>query len=483
MTNGKKFFFDVSWALSSTGVKALIAFLLSIVIGRNLGASDLGLYNLVFSIYNIGIIIPAFLISSALIKFVSENQKCQDKLDQIISCVSVSNISLSLIISIVIFFLAKPLSVFFKIPELKNLIKFICIIFPFVAIFQTNIGVLNGLRRMRSFAFFMILQDVMVFLLTFIFVINGFGVFGVLSGLIFAMAITALISFLNIRNIFTFSFTSFKQNLIEILSFGSKSFCGGIMNEINYRADIVLIGYFLTAKDVGYYSVAILLSRFFWIFPQSIQKIAYPATTSYWYDNKKAELQSMITKTMKFNACIVLFLGLLAIFYVEDIIAIAYNKSFLSSISPFLILLTGTLIDGATIRPINSTLAAIGKPEFSPKVAAAGATINIVLNLFLIPKYGINGAAIATTISLIIVVFLNSFYIVKNTNLSLNFSWHISLFILALFCIFIFKCLYVFGHLEIRVFILLFFILITWNYFLKKEDHLFLKKLSKQLHT
>ena len=48
--------------------------------------------------------------------------------------------------------------------------------------------------------------------------------------------------------------------------------------------------------------------------------------------------------------------------------------------------------------------------------------VNVLLNLFLIPYYGINGAAASSAISLILWNFLSMIYIKKNLNISTHFK-------------------------------------------------------------
>jgi len=45
-------------------------------------------------------------------------------------------------------------------------------------------------------------------------------------------------------------------------------FGANLINMINLQADAVFLGYFLTAADVGYYSAATGLSKFFGSFPK-----------------------------------------------------------------------------------------------------------------------------------------------------------------------------------------------------------------------
>ena len=66
---------DVQWAFISLAISSLVHFLLRVVLGRELGASGLGLYTLVFTIYMFGMQFAAFGIGAALTKYVAEHNE------------------------------------------------------------------------------------------------------------------------------------------------------------------------------------------------------------------------------------------------------------------------------------------------------------------------------------------------------------------------------------------------------------------------
>jgi len=65
------------------------------------------------------------------------------------------------------------------------------------------------------------------------------------------------------------------------------------------------------------------------------------------------------------------------------------------------ILFLGTLIF-TLASTSNAILTAIGKPKVVAKIIIISAFANIIVNLLLIPNFGITGAAIATTLSYLI---------------------------------------------------------------------------------
>jgi len=233
----------------------------------------------------------------------------------------------------------------------------------------------------------------------------------------------------------------------------------------------------LSATDLGYYSVAVALSRFIWRIPNSIQMVAYPATAEYWAKGEIGSLNKMMDKTMKYTAFVLLTVGLILWIFAEEIIVILFGQSFLPSVFPFKILIAGTVIYGIGI-PIGGTLAGIGRPDLSFKISAIAAIVDIILNVTLIPLFGIAGAAMATISSLIIVTTLSIYFIIKLANVSIDIRWFVSAFtvtLLAMVALLVFNewiNLYFLGSLILSIYILVIIV-----FFFTGEDREICKKI------
>ena len=121
---------------------------------------------------------------------------------------------------------------------------------------------------------------IFLFIVTFLFL--GFGVKGAVIGDMLALIVVMVIAGIIMKKFVHFTISDYRKNTKTLTSFGSQLMFGNAKNIINYQADTLLIAYFLTATDVGYYAVAVSLSRFFWRIPKSIQMVAYPAISEYW---------------------------------------------------------------------------------------------------------------------------------------------------------------------------------------------------------
>ncbi len=477
MKSVKKFAFDVGWVFAGSILILFLHFLQKPLMGRYLGPDGLGIYTMVITIAGFASLISGLGVNGAVVKYVAEYKDDKDKIYVVFSSAFVTMAIFGVATNIFLFILSDKFASIFNTPSLALLLK----IYAFVSAFSLTYGIIlsffNGLREMKYYSFINTLNGIMVFLFIVTFLFLGFGIEGAVVGEVLATITVMVVAVLIIKKFVHFKISDYKKNTSALTSFGSQLMLGNVINNVNYQADSLLIAYFLTATDLGYYSVAVSLSRFFWRIPQSVQMIAYPATSEYWKNGDFHSLNKMIDKSMKYSACLLLTVGLGVWFFAKDIIVILFGESFLPSVFPFQILIIGTVVYGIGI-PIGGTLAGIGRPDLGLKINAAGSIVNVLLNILLIPKFGVEGAAVATISSLIIITTLSLYFIVKLTNVDIDAKWYISSFtvtLLAVAAVRVFSKwinLYIISSLIISIYILVFFV-----FFLTKKD----KEIFKEL--
>jgi len=481
MHPSKKFAFDVGITFIASVVTLPLGFVITIVLGRYLGAGDLGLYRMASTIYGIAMLVAAIGIPAAMIKYVAEFKDDRTKFNQIVSSGVITSLFLGIGFIALFYFSSGLFADIFNMPGLSGLLKILSPVFPFALVGGALLGLLNGLREMKKYAAATIIQSVLMVIITVVLIYFGFGVAGAVIGVVLSSVGFCLFLIWTTRKYFEITFSGYAPTTKKMLLFGIHIFGAQAMNIINYQADIILIGYFLTAMDVGYYAVAVGLSKFFWIVPQSIQTITYPATSEYWAKNNHSALQTMIDKSMKYSACVLLPIGLAVGFFAKDIITTIFGEGFIYSVLPLQILIIGTIISGAGERAVGGTLAGIGRSDLNPKIASSSATINIILNIILIPYFGIVGAAIATATSLSVAVFLSLFLMVKNAGIKLDFGWFEKLAIMIIIEAFI--CYSLRFNYAVNFIVILLTIFTLWFYFLKREDRSYFIVLIKDIKS
>jgi len=467
----KKFTQDISWVFLSSVITLFIGFLIRPLLARWLGAEGLGLYSIILTVYSIGLIFASFGLPMTLTKYIAQYKTEDKELSRIASSGLMISTIFGIAVGIILYFLSGYIADFFSMPELVNLIKLLAFVFPFAALRDSQIGILNGLRVMKRYAVLMVSQQIVMVFSIIGFLIFGFGVKGTVMGIIFSSIVVVFLGQFLIKNFIKLDSTEFIKNVKRLVPFGGKIGMINSINLISTKLDIIFIGYFLTATDVGYYSVALALSRFFWFIPQSVARITYPVTSEYWHKKEYDVIQKILTKAMKFSTLILLTIGLAVAFLAEDIISTLFGNNFIYATAPLLILLIGTIVRGGTSQPIGGSLSAINRPDLPLKMAILMIAINAPLNFILIPKIGIIGAALATTISLLVGTIVSLLLTIKKLSLKFDIKWFASIYIMVLVSIALFR--YSTGFINVYLaggVIFLIYIIFTYFLFITDED-------------
>ena len=466
----KKFALDVGWVFASSVIIFVLHFFQNPIMARFLGPDGLGLYSMVTMLAGIISIIAGLGIHGAVVKYAAEYKGDIGKLYSLVSSGLITVIILGVTSSVVLFISSDTLARIFGMPPLSVLLKIYSFVFPFYLIFEIILSLFNGLREMKYYSFINTLNGVLIFLFIVTFLFLGLGVKGAVVGDMLALIVVAALALTLMRKFIQFTISNYKKYTKKLMLFGNQLILVNAANIINYQADTILIGYFLAATDVGYYAVAVSLSRFFWRVPEAIHRVTYPTTSEYWAKNKFDSLNKMIDKSMKYSACLLLIVGLGVWFFAKEIIVFLFGQAFFPAILPLRILIIGTVLFGI-YKSIGGTLPAIGRPDLSFKISVVGATANVVLNVSLIPRFGIAGAAVATITSFIIITIFSSYFIKKLTKVNIDAKWYTSAFTITLLAMAVFSAspkwinTYFLGSL-----ILCIYIAILLLFFLTKED-------------
>lgn len=185
-----------------------------------------------------------------------------------------------------------------------------------------------------------------------------------------------------------------RQYTKDMLKYGFKFYLSSVINFFNYRFDIMMMTPIESKSQVGVYSIAQSLSELIWMIPNSVSTVLLPRLSGMKEEDKGA----VALRVSRYVATLMLILVVVAFFLTQYLIPLVYSNKYSGAILPFKILLVGTFLMTYGKIFVNAT-ASYGKPERNFPAIIAGSLSNIVLNIFLIPRFGIIGAAIAGSIS------------------------------------------------------------------------------------
>jgi O-antigen/teichoic acid export membrane protein len=182
----------------------------------------------------------------------------------------------------------------------------------------------------------------------------------------------------------------------------------GVVVSIYARIDQVIIKKMLDVKEVGYYAAAVRLSEAWYFIPIAISNALFPAIVNAKNIDKNLYL-SRLQKLYDLLAWIAIGISIPISFFSENIINFLYGNKFSAS-SPILTIYiwAGTAVFLGVAS--SQYLVTENLTKISLFRTAFGMIINVVLNILLIPIYGIIGSAVATLISYSIATFSIVFF-------------------------------------------------------------------------
>jgi len=171
-----------------------------------------------------------------------------------------------------------------------------------------------------------------------------------------------------------------------------------ISGTIFANADAIFLGIFKDSKEVGLYTVAARIAVLTSFLLQVSNSAVSPKIAALFSNNKLEELEQMIQKITR-NLLVVGFLTLLIFYFFGEIILSIWGDEFKNAFWILFILGVGQFINLAT-GPVGSLLIMSGYEKIQLKISLFFVTLNIILNIILIPFLGAIGAAIATAITI-----------------------------------------------------------------------------------
>jgi O-antigen/teichoic acid export membrane protein len=199
-----------------------------------------------------------------------------------------------------------------------------------------------------------------------------------------------------------FSFDLNKGYIKDVYHYGIKVYFANVIGFLNYRVELILLGYFLPMAVAGHYSIAVTLAEMLWLVSQSAGTLIFPMVSAEQDEERKKTFTPLVMRTVLG----ITIIGAVILFFLADwFIPLVYSKLYNPSVPLFKILLPGIVFVSGS-RVLANDIAGRGKPILNTYVGGVGFLIQLVLNLSLIPLYGAIGAAWSSTIAYLILMVI-----------------------------------------------------------------------------
>ena len=238
-------------------------------------------------------------------------------------------------------------------------------------------------------------------LIVLILCVNWLGIKALALGYILSTLFVGIILIKPFLNVFPS-----RENIVEfwplfkkLILFGLPVILTAVGGELISYFDTFALTYFRSLEEVGIYQVIMPTATMVLMLGRSLAITIYPMISEYWAKKQYYVVQNGLRLFYKLVPWMIIPL-IIGIFLVRPFLGFFFGASYLPGVLALQILLVGVFF--YFVAMINThALAAIGLPKENAKLILTGGLINVVLNIILIPTFGIEGAAFATAIAYI----------------------------------------------------------------------------------
>ncbi|MCD8020656.1 MAG: flippase [Clostridiales bacterium] len=160
--------------------------------------------------------------------------------------------------------------------------------------------------------------------------------------------------------------------------------------------DTVMLGFMKTDEDVGYYNAAVKIKTILVSIVTSLGTVLLPRASYYVEQNQMDEFKRITKKALNFVFLIAVPMMVYFILYARQGIFFLSGSAYTGSIMPMKIIMPTLLLIGITNILGIQILVPLGRERIVLYSEIAGAIVDLILNIMLIPRFASSGAAIGT---------------------------------------------------------------------------------------
>ena len=400
----------------------ILGLISNFVLARYYGPKVLGQYALVMVTVNIIGIFTIFGFNNGLAKYISRYRvtKQTERLNEILKIAFTYSVLFSIFGAILLFLLKDIIA--YRIFHDGSLVN--CLVYgSWLIIPLTMISVFNGLYRGFKQLQYPVISNIVISRIIFTMIIIAFALLKqtntptIIGSLLFTQILVILyliskvstlkidlknIIFMHINS--TLKAKTFKK---EFLTFSSTLILISFMNIILHRIDKIMLGIYMTSEIVGIYNIAVTVAGLTTFLLASTTMIFSSIISELFSVKKIKMLENLYSTITKWLIIFTLPIVISILFFADTILGF-FGQAYTVGSAALLILTLGQMIN-VFVGANGSILSMCGYERLLLINNILMATMNIILNAVLIPKYGILGAAIATGVSIAVINIVRVF--------------------------------------------------------------------------
>jgi len=396
------------YTLISSIITVVFTMVTSVIVARILKPSNYGIYNLILwftGIFTWGI---GMGLTHAITKYVSEYQgrRQPENISSIIVFVLRIELIVSAITTVILIFFKTEISDFFFSPNESFffLLAFIGLMPGIVtAIFSSAI---EGIQKFEYFTYFQLIITPFAFVTKMVVLYLGFQINGLLMVSLVFSAINVLFFYIVLKkekislNVFANPLKPDIREKIRKYNFSVGAIL--VADKVVWdKSENFFLGRYCTSVQIGFYNLAFnVVQRIMGILPTTFWRVLFPAMSSYFGSGDNEKIKRLFYLSSRYLAFFAFPLGAAGIILAYPILHFLYGHDFVGAKFPMQVIFFSSIF-GCLSKPGSAILFGTEKQAFILKYGMFLAVVNIILDLFLIARFGALGAAFCYSLTTI----------------------------------------------------------------------------------
>jgi O-antigen/teichoic acid export membrane protein len=347
----------------------------------------------------------------ALARYISTEaaDKNIQKIETYISTALFYLVPLGILVTVILFVFSGVIAEsLFHEPELTLLIRIVVAIIPVEALWLVIDGIFLGYQESPCYTYTLLLYNAVIFVVAILLVHRGWNTEGAVVALVMGdiCGLSAAYGIYLWKFKGTPSLIARRPSLAlfkKLIGFAIPKTITSISVMILMSFDIFCVTYFLGVSYTGLYNAAIPIARIILTVSSSIGIPLLPAISEDAARSSRHIASYMHTALIQISVVTIPFIIVCTV-YAEEIIVFFFGPAYQEAHAA-LIILSVAMFFMAYCSVFSVLFQGMGTPQIPMKIVLGGLVCNMLLNVWLIPRWGIEGAAYATLLSMGVIFF------------------------------------------------------------------------------
>lgn len=210
-----------------------------------------------------------------------------------------------------------------------------------------------------------------------------------------------------------------RKTFRDIFSYGLYSMLNALSLRLKYRTSPIIIGAYLGAGSITFYSIADNLMRYLRQISYGFSYVFNPVASELDAKEEHERIRRLVIYGARYSLLIILPISITFIFLGREFISIWIGSKYAQLAGTVLIILAASHIVALSQETAGSILFGLNKHKYSSLLVLIESVFNVVLSVILVRKYGVVGVALGAAIPQVIInSFFLPLYIIRVSGLS-----------------------------------------------------------------